>query len=657
MVFPSSRTTQTAIQGGRDAGSGPATSNDSYAGGLLILLLVVASLAAATLTLWKSHIFPSLKIPHSAFVDATGSMTLAEICCGSAKANFRAGAGASFRSGGLGEVLWLEVSPPAEPGYLIIHSPLDHIALVRHDGRGNVIGESVSGDMEPVTEREIITSFFAFLLTERDLDGPIYLRVRNHETYGASLKFVALPEFESYRETTELIHLVAMAIVVFMMAYNLLLSVLIRDAAFLLNALFAGGLLTVNLAATGFGNAFVWSGYEPWSNDVLAHAIAFNLVAFCLFAYVFLTDSPLRRAFSNYIFATIAVAISGLVLRDLGFVQLSRFVALAALVGALAVISVTSIVGTLRGDPRARILLIAEGSVLLPGTILFLVQFTLGRDLLIPPQHIIDVVLVLEALFFSLALAYRLRIAQAEADDALELATRTRREASARILEGIDADRKRIASDLHDTAGQGLLVVSNQLASVSKSRDMPAKIRSDLSEIASYSKHIIGDIRRISHDLHPSIIEHLGWENAVQALFTNMEGVAGIKCDVRIDADCLKFDADRQLQLYRVLQEATNNIVQHAQATACDVRIERQEETIRVRIADNGIGMPSQSRATGDVTSMGLEVMRQRVENLRGSFELSSVSAADTIPACRSTGTTIDIVLPWQREMPKRAAQ
>lgn len=615
-----------------------------------MLLFVAAVFLSATLTIWKYEVFSGFTISYSTFLDDTGSKTLPEICCESAQLSFSVSAGSAFKAGGQGEVLWLRVSPPAEPGYLIIHSPIDYIALVRHDGRGSVIGESVSGDMEPVTNREITTSFFAFLLKEGDLGGPIYLRVRNHQSYGASLKFVALPEFESYREKTELIHLVAMAIVAFMMAYNLLLSVLIRDAAFLLNALFAGGLLTVNLAVTGFGNAYVWSGYETWSNDILAYATAFNVITFCLFAYVFLTDSPLRRTFSNYIFATIAVAIAGLLIRDLGLVQLSRFVALAALVGALALISIISIIGTLRGDPRARILLMAEGSVLLPGNILFLLQFTLGRELVIPPQHIIDVVLVLEALFFSLALAYRLRLAQAEADDALELATRTRREASARILEGIDADRKRIASDLHDTAGQGLLVVSNQLTSMSKSKDMSAKIRSDLSEIAGYSKHIIGDIRRISHDLHPSIIEHLGWENAVQSLFKSMEGVAGIKCHVQIDEDCLKFDADRQLQLYRILQEATNNIVQHAQATACKVRIERQGEAIRVRIADNGIGMSSDRPSKGNASSMGLEVMRQRVENLGGSFELPSVSATDTGSGGVAKGTTIDILLPWERD-------
>lgn len=648
MVLPSSRTAETETASGRDAGSGLATRTDTYAGGLLILFFVAVVFLVATLTVWKYDIFPNFAISHSAFLDKTGSMTLSEICCDSAKPKFNLGAGSAFKAGGQGEILWLKVSPPAKPGYLIIHSPIDHITLVRHDGRGNVTSESVTGDIEPVTRREITSSFFAFLLEERDLAGAVYLRVRNHQSYGASLKFVALPEFESYREKTELIHLVAMVIVVFMMAYNLLLSVLIRDAAFLLNALFAGGLLTVNLAVTGFGNAFVWSGYETWSNDILAHATAFNVIIFSLFSYVFLTDTPLRRAFARFFFATIAVAVSGLVLRDLGFVPLSRFVLLAALMVALVLISLVSIIGTLRGDPRARILLIAEGTVLLPGNILFLIQFTLGRELIIPPQHIIDFVLVLEALFFSLALAYRLRIAQAEADYALELATRTRKEASARILEGIDADRKRIASDLHDTAGQGLLVVSNQLTTMSKSRDMSPKVRSDLSEIAGYSKHIIGDIRRISHDLHPSIIEHLGWENAVKSLFSSMEGVAGIKCDVQIDEDCLTFDPARQLQLYRILQEATNNIVQHSEASACNVRIERQGEAMRVRISDNGIGFSSDEGPRRDATSLGLEVMRQRVENLGGRFKLLSTSSEGLVGSGGKTGTEIDILLPWK---------
>jgi signal transduction histidine kinase len=647
-VLPIRRKSARATTDDRDAGFGLDAKSADYSSGVITLLIVAAALLAAILILRSNELAPDYPVSLSSYLDTTGTLRFSDICCGDAKPDLNAATGSTFKSGGQDEVLWLKVSPPSAPGYIVIHSPLDHIVLVRHDGLGNVTGESVAGDMEPVAKREIRSSFFAFVVNDADLDEPVYLRVRNHQSYGASLNFVPMTEFESYRVRTELLHLIAIAIVLFMMAYNVLLSALIRDAAFLLNAMFAGGLLIVNLAVTGFGNAFLWAGYEIWSNEILIHAAAVNVIIFCLFAYVFLTDTPLRRPYARYFGAIIAMTIVGLLIRHLGFTQLSRFALLATLLAALTLISLVCILGTLRGDPRARVLLIAEGTVLLPGNILFLLQYTVGRDLIIPPQHIIDLVLVLEALFFSLALAYRLRIAQTEADEALELATRTRKEASARILEGIDTDRRRIASDLHDTAGQGLLVVSNQLTSLSKDRRMSTKARSELSEIAGYSKHIIGDIRRISHDLHPSIIEHLGWENAVKSLFTTMQGANGITCDVRIDKDCLNLDSKRQLQVYRILQEATNNIARHSKATNCEVRIHRRGNVLRVRVSDNGVGFFADKYLDGGASSLGLEVMRQRAECMGGSFRLTSTPRKAAAGDGASSGTDLEIVLPFE---------
>ena len=162
----------------------------------------------------------------------------------------------------------------------------DSVAVVRHDGRGNITGESVAGDLEPVSEREILSSFFAFRL-KGETDGRyVFIRVVNHDSFATTVRFLPENQFERFRFQTDMIHAIVVAVIVFMILYNLTLSVLIRDLAFFLNAVLVTGLLAVNVGMNGFGVAYIWAGHEQWSNEIFIHASALNTAAACMFVYV-----------------------------------------------------------------------------------------------------------------------------------------------------------------------------------------------------------------------------------------------------------------------------------------------------------------------------------------------------------------------------------
>jgi len=582
----------------------------------------------------------------SLVLDRSSKRSLSEICCGAPPSRFQKLEGEMFRTGSRNETLWVKAGPFDEPGYLTIQPPTDHVALVRHDGTGENIRESVSGDMEPTAGRELRSSTYAFEISRADLNKPVFVRIRNNQKYVSRIRFYPGNTLQSYRTRTDMIHGAVMCIIVFMMLYNAILSLLIKDIAFLLNAFLVAGLLVVNLAASGFGVAYIWAGYEEWSNDLLAYATISNGVFGGLFTYVFLTDSPLRRKYRKLLLSIPLFALLIAPFQMLGADDVARYLILAVLAYLLLVMMTVLTIGGFQGDPRARILIVAQGLTVVAGTILFIMYHTLGIELGIPFEHLVDIVLLCEALFFSLALAYRLRLSQAEADKALQLVEVTKRQTGAKVLQSIDDDRRRIAADLHDTAGQGLMVVSNQLASLSSSKDISPDTRLELSHIASYSKHVIGDIRRISHELHPAMMEHLGWESAVRALIDSLGEVSKIDCRVNIDIGDMEIGRDQQLQIYRIVQEAANNIAKHSKARTCRFELVGDGRVLRVAICDDGIGVDSSFLGQPGRVALGLAVMHQRVENLGGDLRIGPNLGLEAAGAEAGRGTCIDIVLP-----------
>ncbi|MEX2179778.1 MAG: two-component regulator propeller domain-containing protein [Gemmatimonadaceae bacterium] len=201
-----------------------------------------------------------------------------------------------------------------------------------------------------------------------------------------------------------------------------------------------------------------------------------------------------------------------------------------------------------------------------------------------------------------------------------------------RFIDGQETERKRIAAELHDSVGQGLLVARNRAVLALRSSALSDDARKHLDEIASVVADTIEETRTISHNLRPHELDRLGLAVAVRSAVEHASSVATtVTADVR-DVDPL-LDPEAAINVYRIVQEALSNILKHANATNARVSLTADGDAVRLTIADNGNGFVVAKHSIG----FGLSGIGQRVTLLGGRHEV--YSAPDS-------GTTIVVTIP-----------
>jgi signal transduction histidine kinase len=189
-----------------------------------------------------------------------------------------------------------------------------------------------------------------------------------------------------------------------------------------------------------------------------------------------------------------------------------------------------------------------------------------------------------------------------------------------------DAERRRIARDLHDDLGQHLLTLS--LDATALARQYPA-LQQPLSRLEIHLQHATRAMRAIVHDLPAEALES-GLEGAVQQQIAQFSRLSGIRC--RLDAEPAAFTAAAPADgmenvVYRVLQESLSNIVRHAQASEVSVGLCRQPHCLSLTVRDNGVGLPQQAPAR---RGSGLRGIAQRVAEAGGQLDIASTPGAGT---------------------------
>jgi PAS domain S-box-containing protein len=187
---------------------------------------------------------------------------------------------------------------------------------------------------------------------------------------------------------------------------------------------------------------------------------------------------------------------------------------------------------------------------------------------------------------------------------------------------------KRIAHALHDEAGQ--MLASVYLAVAEVARDVPSPWRERLARIWQLLDQVDTNLRRLSHELRPTILDDLGLLPAIEFLAEGVSRRAGIA--VTVDGTTGgRLPPLLETSLYRTVQEALTNVMRHAQATRVTVRIERVEGLIRCSVSDNGIGFDAVDvfARRGD-RGLGLTGIRERLRAFGGVLEIVTAPAMGT---------------------------
>ncbi len=193
-----------------------------------------------------------------------------------------------------------------------------------------------------------------------------------------------------------------------------------------------------------------------------------------------------------------------------------------------------------------------------------------------------------------------------------------RRESARRALAAQEAERLRVARELHDEVGQTLTAVALQVERVAG--DLPSQA-APLQEIVATIHHSLGDVRRIVRELRPEALDDLGLTDALISLCLRMEQQGVMTVRRELESGLSPLSSEVELVIYRVAQEALTNALRHAGATEVRVALRRGEaDTVVLKVIDDGGGLPSAPIGqTG-----GLAGMRERAILIEADLEVAN---------------------------------
>jgi len=194
-----------------------------------------------------------------------------------------------------------------------------------------------------------------------------------------------------------------------------------------------------------------------------------------------------------------------------------------------------------------------------------------------------------------------------------------RLEAEARRAE--EEERRRIGRELHDEAGQSMLLLRLQLEMME--RDAPAALRPRLAETRAIAERAVAELRRLVAALSPAVLERLGLKSALRQLAARFRKMRPAGLRLRISTPCERLSIETQEVIYRVAQECLQNIAKHSRANRVNISLRSADKSIRLSVADNGAGFCAET-ARNRPMSFGLAGMRERAALLGGTLAVRS---------------------------------
>ena len=204
---------------------------------------------------------------------------------------------------------------------------------------------------------------------------------------------------------------------------------------------------------------------------------------------------------------------------------------------------------------------------------------------------------------------------------------------SDRLVNAQEAERKRISQDLHDSVGQTLSAIKYSLerAQLLSRRQAVAEAGSVLDVTIGRVQRLMAEVRAISLNLRPKMLDDLGAASAVRFLCRDWHEVySGIEVDIDISAADADIPPDCAVNVYRAVQEALNNVARHSGASHVKVSLHLTGGTVALSVQDNGTGFDFEEEAGPSFGSRGLRSLRERAERAGGICEVESVPGQGT---------------------------
>jgi signal transduction histidine kinase len=215
------------------------------------------------------------------------------------------------------------------------------------------------------------------------------------------------------------------------------------------------------------------------------------------------------------------------------------------------------------------------------------------------------------------------------ANNSLRLAEERLRYLTGRLMQIQDAERRRVARDVHDGLGQYLVGVKMGVDQLARRLAQDPACQEPIGEISSLLTRAINETRTISHLLHPPLLDEIGLGSALAAYADGFAKRSGIAVTIDVAHDLGRLDAEIETALFRVVQESLLNVHRHSQSPTASVSLRRENNKILLQISDQGVGMPFRPNDTAGL-GVGLLGIRERIRQLDGKIEINSHNGKGT---------------------------
>jgi signal transduction histidine kinase len=217
------------------------------------------------------------------------------------------------------------------------------------------------------------------------------------------------------------------------------------------------------------------------------------------------------------------------------------------------------------------------------------------------------------------------------------------RELSWRLLKTQDEERRHIARELHDSAGQTLTVLGMSLAQFAQKAGRKApELADDAEQIQETVQQLHREIRTTSYLLHPPLLDENGLYSAVSWYVQGLLERSGLEVHLDISKDFGRLSREMELVIFRLVQECLTNIHRHSASKAASIRISRESNQIILEIRDQGKGMSRERLAEiqSGRSGVGISGMRERLRQFEGTLKIESDSSGTlvfvTIPVTKA---------------------
>ena len=385
----------------------------------------------------------------------------------------------------------------------------------------------------------------------------------------------------------------------------------------------------------GFIYQYIFPNNGYWANESIA-------ITFCLtfiFSNTFITNFFNLKALAplaDYIFKYMTSALFGVIILSFvhpwGFNFFIIFLAIiTTLVASLLFVSILKMKRL--GISSYFFILLATVSLIIFGT-----TFQLFMTGFLPEvfftHYSMHFAVVLQSVFLALAVNDKFRVIREENTQIQIQLVEALNQYSQNLITNIEAERQRLAVDIHDGLGQNLLTIRNNILRTLKQKGISAKMQDTLDSLLDITTDTLEDTRAMSYNLRPPILNTMGLTVAIQSLVEKMRYSSSLKVTLEMEQSVDNLiRKDLEINIYRILQESFNNVIKHAKAKKTDLSILQKNNLLEITFQDNGIGYNQNANIMGQ----GLLGIKERVALLKGSLNVISNE---------NTGTLLSIKIP-----------